>query len=76
MSIHKVRPALLSPRSHEAADRLMRFRHFLRHAYSADLDPRRVGELVTELVLGQAPIQADLDAMEAFLASMADELGS
>jgi len=76
MSIHKVRPALLSQRSHEAADRLMRFRHFLRHAYGADLDPRRVGELVTELAQGQVSILADLDAMEAFLASMADELGS
>lgn len=76
MSIHKVRPALLSQRSHEVADRLMRFRHFLRHAYGADLDARRVGELVADLVLGQASIVADLDAMEAFLASMADELGT
>ena len=75
MSIHKVRPALLSTRSHEVADRLMRFRRFLRHAYGADLEPRRVGELVADLVQGQASILADLDAMEAFLASMADELG-
>lgn len=43
MSIHKVRPALMSQRSHGVADNLMRFRHFLRHAYGADLDPRRVG---------------------------------
>jgi hypothetical protein len=76
MSIHKVRPALMSQRSYEAADHLMRFRHFLRHAYGADLEPRRVGELVTELALSQATLLADLDAMEAFLASMADELGS
>jgi hypothetical protein len=76
MSIHKVRPALLSRLSHEVADRLMRFRHFLHHAYRADLDPCRVGELVAELALGQAFIVADLDALEAFLASMADELGS
>jgi hypothetical protein len=74
IAIHKVRPALMSRGSYEVANRLMRFRHFLRHAYGADLDSRRVGELVTDLARGLGPVQADLDALEAFLASMADEL--
>lgn len=74
LAIHKVRPPILGRESYEAADALLRFRHFLRHAYGSDLDPVRVGELVSVLAASRASVGADLDALESLLASMADAL--
>lgn len=72
LAIDRVRPALLGQTSYGAADELLRFRHFLRHAYSADLDPQRVTDLVARIGRDRGSIDADLDALERFLASMAD----
>lgn len=72
LAIHKVRPPLLGGESHEICDTLLRFRHFLRHAYSSDLDTERVHALVRQLSAGRPALEADLDALETLLASMAD----
>lgn len=42
ISIQGVRPALLSHESYQLLDNLRSFRHFFRHAYSYELDPRKV----------------------------------
>jgi len=40
--IEGVRPALLSEEAYKLLDSLRAFRHFFRHAYSYDLDPRKI----------------------------------
>ncbi len=72
LAIHKVRPALLGRESHEICDTLLRFRHFLRHAYGSDLDAGRVHQLIRQLSAGRPTLETDLDALETLLASMAD----
>jgi len=47
ISIEGVRPALLSEESFRLLDSLRAFRHFFRHAYSYELDPKKVA-LVAE----------------------------
>lgn len=72
LAIHKVRPPLLGRESHEICGTLLRFRHFLRHAYGSDLDPGRVREVIRRLYASFPALEADLDALETLLASMAD----
>jgi uncharacterized protein YutE (UPF0331/DUF86 family) len=47
MPIEGVRPALLSETSYKLLDSLRAFRHVFRHAYSYELDPKKL-ELVLE----------------------------
>lgn len=42
MAIPGLRPALFPPEAHADWDALLRFRHFLRHAYVVDLDPGKL----------------------------------
>ena len=64
LEIEGVRPALVSEEAFVLLDELRRFRHFFRHAYTAELDPVRLGALV-----GVADGLKDLFQrdMEAFL---------
>ena len=48
ISIEGVRPALLSEESYRLLDSLRAFRHFFRHAYSYELDPRKVALVVED----------------------------
>jgi len=74
LQIDKVRPAVLGPRSLDPADELRRFRHFLRHAYPARLDPAKI-ERVAQVWLGAfADLQADLHRLEDFLEGVATRL--
>lgn len=47
-SIEGIRPALLSEESFRLLDSLRAFRHFFRHAYSYELDPRKVALVVED----------------------------
>jgi hypothetical protein len=47
--IERVRPALYPPQAASAWDQLLRFRHFLRHAYAVPLDPERLRANVARL---------------------------
>lgn len=73
LEIPQLRPAIL-PRSARAADELRRFRHFVRHAYAAPLDPARVVELARGWLAVQPDVEADLDDFEAFLEGLARSL--
>ncbi|SFM80854.1 hypothetical protein [Thermodesulforhabdus norvegica] len=48
LSIEGVRPALLSEESYRLLDSLRAFRHFFRHAYSYELDPKKVALVVED----------------------------
>lgn len=52
----------------------MRFRHFLRHAYAADLDPARLRALATSLLAAHADVVADIETFAAHVRACADAL--
>jgi len=74
LEIERVRPAILGAASLAAADELRRFRHFLRHAYAASLDPGRVARVATSWTSAFASVEADLDGFRDFLRRLADSL--
>ena len=49
LRIEGIRPALLSLETAGILDELRRFRHLFRHAYTADLDPLKVGEIADKV---------------------------
>ena len=61
LRIEGIRPALLSPETEEILDELRRFRHLFRHAYTADLDPLKVGEIADRVTELRERFDADLD---------------
>ena len=67
LSIEGVRPALLSRESFRLLDSLRAFRHFFRHAYTYELDPRKV-RLVLEDAL--AVRKKVLDDVHRFLQTL------
>ena len=70
LEIQGIRPALLSAETAAGLDELRRFRHFYRHAYTADLDPGRV----TDLAAGAVRVRRDFDRdLERFLAQLRPE---
>lgn len=67
------RPPAISPDTAMALDEYRRFRHVVRNVYAFELDPDRVGELVTDLRPAFARIRGELEAFAAFLDSLAQE---
>ncbi|HHE47877.1 MAG TPA: hypothetical protein ENL11_02890 [Candidatus Acetothermia bacterium] len=61
VSIEGVRPALLSEESYRLLDSLRAFRHFFRHAYSYELDPRKVALVVEDALKLRELYQRDID---------------
>jgi len=61
VSIEEVRPALLSEESYRLLDSLRAFRHFFRHAYSYELDPRKVALVVEDALKLRELYQRDID---------------
>jgi hypothetical protein len=51
---------------------LLGFRHFFRHAYTAELDPRRLAELRDHALAARAHLNEDLDALDEMLGKLAD----
>jgi hypothetical protein len=62
-----MRPALLSAEATRSWRELLKFRHFLRHAYSADLDPAAVAENRRHL---ENAVDATLAPMAALLLAL------
>ena len=48
LEIHGIRPALVSDEAFDMLDELRRFRHFFRHAYTAELNPDNLADLVAK----------------------------
>jgi hypothetical protein len=71
VSTRTTRPAPLSPSVVADLQRLLGFRHFFRHAYAVELDPKQlhVNRQVARRVA--APLAADLDGLDAFLQRLA-----
>ncbi|HID11324.1 MAG TPA: hypothetical protein EYP17_08505 [Candidatus Latescibacteria bacterium] len=69
ISIEGVRPALLSEESYKLLDSLRAFRHFFRHAYSYELDPKKVALVLEDALklkgLYQREIESFLKQLQA-----------
>ena len=63
------RPALVSPETMQALLQLLRFRHFMRHAYAVDLDWAKLRPLATQLPVLNSLVSNDLKALRSFLES-------
>jgi uncharacterized protein YutE (UPF0331/DUF86 family) len=70
VSVPGVRPALIDREAYELLDSLRGFRHFFRHAYGTQLDPRKV-----RIVLEDADALRGRykDLMTSFLSAVAPE---
>jgi hypothetical protein len=62
ISIEGVRPSLLSQERFVLLDNLRSFRHFFRHAYTYDLDERKVGIVLADALKLREIYQQDTNA--------------
>ena len=69
------REAVLAPATASSLHELLRFRHFLRHAYAVDLSWTHLRELAASLPGLRASVTHDLAGLRAFLGSCEDEAG-
>ena len=60
-SIEGVRPALLSETSYKLLESLRAFRHVFRHAYSYELDPKKLALVVEDALKLRGLYQRDID---------------
>lgn len=74
LALPGVRPAILRKSTEVGLAELMRFRHFLRHAYAADLAPERLRTLATALLADHGDVVADLEVFRTHVRSCADAL--
>jgi len=67
LEIPQVRPPVLRADTEAALSHLLRFRHFLRHAYSAKLQVDRMRELAELLVHASVEVDRDLTDFRDYL---------
>ena len=67
LEIPQVRPPVLRADTEAALSHLLRFRHFLRHAYSAKLQMDRMRELAELLVHASVEVDRDLTDFRDYL---------
>lgn len=68
-----VRPALFPAQAEQDWEQLLGFRHFLRHAYAAELDPERLRRNVDHLSRAVERTDPMLQALLATLAAPSDD---
>lgn len=68
-----VRPALFPALAEQDWEQLLGFRHFLRHAYAAELDPERLSRNVDHLARAVESTDPMLQALLATLATPTDD---
>jgi hypothetical protein len=74
LDVPGVRPPLLSRESLATLREPLGFRHFFRHAYAVTLDAARLDALGRRLLEGAPSIEADVAAVDRWLAGVADGL--
>ncbi|MCA9513530.1 MAG: hypothetical protein KC635_01155 [Myxococcales bacterium] len=70
LAIDGVRPAVLTEATLAGLDTLRRFRHFVRHAYTATLEPARLEEVVAVLRAAHPAARAEIAAFAALVAQI------
>jgi hypothetical protein len=67
-----VRPAILSAPTFAWLDDLRRFRHLFRHAYGAELDQKRIKDLVLVARDMKPALDQDLHRLEGFIVALVE----
>jgi hypothetical protein len=67
LAVSGLRPALIGQDTQRGLTTLLGFRHFLRHAYAVDLDPRRLLARSQDVATVAACLERDLGAVAAWL---------
>ena len=75
LAIEGVRPQVLSPESLKPLRRLLAFRHFFRHAYTANLEADKLDSLRLEMLGLRLALERDLDQWDRHLAAVAADPG-
>jgi hypothetical protein len=73
LDIEGIRPRVISDESLRLLRGLLAFRHFFRHAYAVSLEGPRLEALRADMLALRAPLERDLDALDAHLARVASE---
>ncbi|MCC6624196.1 MAG: hypothetical protein IT385_23295 [Deltaproteobacteria bacterium] len=71
--IPEVRPAIVPTAHVDRLRELLRFRHFLRHAYAVELDAAKLRILADDVTAVHADVSRSIAAFEAFLIAAARE---
>lgn len=74
LEIPEIRPAILPAATLDELRELMKFRHFLRHAYAVELDRSRLDRLTVTLANVGVPVSEAILHFERFLAAAAHAL--
>lgn len=69
-----VRPAVVSPGSTTIVRELLRFRHFLRHAYAVEIDWAKLKPLAIDLVSTHRLLATDLEGLKDFIKNCVAEI--
>ncbi len=69
--VPKMRPAVISHPSLLLLDKVRAFRHFVRHAYDCELDPKELATLQNKLLHEYAHIEKDLTQFRAYVKKLA-----
>ena len=66
-ALDDMRPAVLGDEAAKLLRPLLRFRHFVRHAYAVAWDPERIDEVLAAARRAWPRVRADMDTFVAFL---------
>lgn len=70
LAIEGSRPALLTPAGAATAVEFLRFRHFIRHDYGAELDADQLGPLQAAIRDHRAALEGDLSALDEWITAL------
>ncbi|MCB0099896.1 MAG: hypothetical protein KDE46_29390 [Caldilineaceae bacterium] len=73
IEIPGIRPAVLSEENRNSLDEFRGFRHVVRNVYSYNLDPVRIGLLVTKLIVLSGGVHTELLTFTKFLEDISIE---
>lgn len=67
MEIPKIRPRVLSDPSLSFLDKIRAFRHFVRHAYDCELDPKALRSIQENIMQSFSSVKNDLHSFRSFI---------
>lgn len=70
IEVPKMRPAVISTRSMLLLDKLRAFRHFIRHAYDCELDPKELENIQTKIAAEFSFVEEDFKKFRSYVQSL------
>lgn len=70
LDIPRIRPAVLSSQSKTLLEKILAFRHFVRHAYDCEFDMKELQHIQNKLRLEYSSVETDLKKFQAYLRTL------